>query len=569
MALTTQDKDNSRNGSRLSDLAGKPKLLLSVIASLVMLPALLFGAMAGGVDSIFHARWQQSFATQLWTGDLIPRWLIDLNGGFGSPAFFIYPPFSHYVTALLHPLLPQPGTMALRLGISCWAAMVLSGLACFYWLQRALPGRRGAALLGALVYLLAPYHLYIDVYQRGAFAEVWAFLWPPLTLAAIEALREFSARRLAVLILTVAGLMTTHAPSAVIFLPAYVVYAATIAAESRRIRPLAWCLTGIAGGLMLSGFYLGTALTHTANIDSAALFAGRNLASHWLLGGPAWPDPAMATDITVAAAVQGVAALLLAGSALLWAARGSRRLPMTALLLAVIPLALMSAFSRPIWSLGLPIERVQFPWRFLSLLTLAGALSMSAFVARFGAISRAAALMAAAVPVVFLATNLALMSMPDQLPASIGAVPPPADPFAQSWDAPEYQFAKPDDVAGVFGKGERAQLVSGAGTVTVTQWQPRALALTVEFAEPSVIAIHQFAYPGWTIMPDANNTGAKLTQGKPYLQAEVQPGRHVIALELARMPAETAGDVASLIAALIVVGLLVFGGPRKPEANHR
>ena len=61
---------------------------------LVCAAGLLFGALPlwRGVpvwgDTLFHAMWYTNFSAQLLAGDLYPRWLINLNGGLGSPVFF-------------------------------------------------------------------------------------------------------------------------------------------------------------------------------------------------------------------------------------------------------------------------------------------------------------------------------------------------------------------------------------------------------------------------------------------------------------------------------------------------
>ena len=563
MALDMPDRPEPQAVQK--SFAANPLVAIYLIASLVMLPALLLGAMANGTDSIFHARWLHYFSEQFWSGDLYPRWLMGMNDGFGSPALFIYPPFSQFVTALLHPLFPSPQLAAVLLGVSVWLAMTASGIACFYWLRQALPGHQLAALAGAAAYMLAPYHLYIDVYQRGAVAEVWAFVWPPLSLLLVHRLDHVSPARLACLALSVAGLLITHAPSSLILIPGYFLYALLLDWQDRRLARCLWLMAGCALACMLAGWYLGTALTHTRYINTSALFGGRNISTNWLIGGGPWPDPAIQRDIYVAVGLQGGISLIAAAIALLKSGRGERNIAVAALLLAIIPLLMMSVFSKPIWELGLPLNQVQFPWRFTVLLSLAGALATGAFCAKIQ-VSR---LKAAVIPAAFLVGNLCLYYFPAPPPIPLSAMPATVSVEDSSWDAPEYQLAPKTAVAGIFGI-ENARLLSGDGHLQVSGWRPRSLAIDVDIKEASTIAVRQFNYPGWAISSTSEDANPpEFIKGKPFLQVQAPAGRYRIHLTLAETLPEWAGRLASAIAAILVIGLFGlgwFGSRRKLPA---
>jgi hypothetical protein len=520
-----------------------------LVATLAMAPAILFGALRGGVDSIFHARWQQAFAAQFWAGDLYPRWLMDLNDGFGSPAFFLYPPLGQFVTALLHPLFPEPA-IALTLGLSAWMAMLLSGLTCLGWLRRACPDAPQAALAGALVYILAPYHLYIDVYQRGAFAEIWAFVWPPLTLMLLTAPDRLGGRTIALTALSLAGLFTTHAPSILIAGPAYGLYAVILDLRDRKPRRIAVLVLSTLLGLFLAGAYLGAALTHTAYINTAALFSGRNLASNWLLGGTAWPDPGIELYVRVASALTFGLGLTLAVLALRRAAASNRAQAGAALAFLLLALVMMSVASRPLWDLHLPLDRVQFPWRFLLLATIGLSLATTAAAAASRPVlSRALPLV---VVIVGVLVNGAFTLLPSRHPASIDPKSiTRSSPGDESWDAPEYRLASPAEVEGLFGREEKARLVEGEGSVTVLDWSPRRIRLAVDLSSSATIAVRQFDYPGWTA------TGGELIAGAKYLRIAAPAGKGELELRLLATAAERTGWWASLFGLVVLAALWI------------
>ncbi len=74
-------------------------LALLLACALLMLPLWWQGG-SQGHDLFHHLLSGHYFARQLWQGELYPRWLMAMNGGFGSPTFFFYPPLPYYVSAL-------------------------------------------------------------------------------------------------------------------------------------------------------------------------------------------------------------------------------------------------------------------------------------------------------------------------------------------------------------------------------------------------------------------------------------------------------------------------------------
>ena len=72
---------------------GRRPLLWVICCGIILsLPVLLFGFPYPTHDGQVHEVWYSSFATQLWAGDLYPRWLQNLDGGLGGPTFYFYPP---------------------------------------------------------------------------------------------------------------------------------------------------------------------------------------------------------------------------------------------------------------------------------------------------------------------------------------------------------------------------------------------------------------------------------------------------------------------------------------------
>jgi hypothetical protein len=160
-----------------------PYLMLVLFGLIVSWPVLVHGFPDLSNDGGDHARWDSHFAAQFWQGELYPRWLSNVSGGLGGASLYFYPPLQSFAASLFWPFVHgwDPYGWFIS-GYACVLATVLAGIAAFIWLRSFLG--IGSALFGAVVYMIAPYHLAIDLYNRGAAAEYWIFVWLPLLMLA-------------------------------------------------------------------------------------------------------------------------------------------------------------------------------------------------------------------------------------------------------------------------------------------------------------------------------------------------------------------------------------------------
>jgi uncharacterized membrane protein len=176
-------------------IAGRHARLWGFLSILVASVALGFPLLTRGIppgrDTLDHLQRYSCLAAQFWQGELYPRWLARMNSGLGSPALFVYAPLPYFAPALLRPLLRLPVNASregLELGISMWMAIALSGAAAYLWLRTM--ASRWAATAAAILYMAMPYHVVIDAYTRAAVAEMWPFVWMPLSLYFLSQILE-------------------------------------------------------------------------------------------------------------------------------------------------------------------------------------------------------------------------------------------------------------------------------------------------------------------------------------------------------------------------------------------
>ncbi len=152
--------------------------------------------------------WLDQFARELAHGNLYPRWLPLSHHGLGSPVFYYYPPLGFYLGSLFE-----------FAGLSTYAAIVatfiaasmLSGVGVYLWSE----GQSRTPLVGALVYVIAPYHVF-DFYFRGALAEAAGVAAIPFVMLGLRKIREGRTSGIPVTAVAYAALICSHLPLALL-----------------------------------------------------------------------------------------------------------------------------------------------------------------------------------------------------------------------------------------------------------------------------------------------------------------------------------------------------------------
>lgn len=147
-----------------------------IISMIWMLPLLLTGSWYDSHEYYRYPWLAQEFSAALKSGILYPRWLPDINGGYGYPTFVFYQPaffylasfFTFFFSDVIH---------------ACYGAVwviFLGGMAGAYRLCRLWAGR-DQCLVFALIFLSTPYVLF-NYLARGDLSEVMAMMIVPWQL---------------------------------------------------------------------------------------------------------------------------------------------------------------------------------------------------------------------------------------------------------------------------------------------------------------------------------------------------------------------------------------------------
>jgi len=582
----------------------KRKLLapLIVCASGLLLaaPLLLYGAPVVG-DMVFHAMWHTNFSSQLSAGDLYPRWLLRMNSGLGSPVFFFYAPLPYYLTALFAPFLPGGAYGLAHLGASLSLALVASGLAAYLWLKET-TGRASAAAAAAFVYMLAPYHLGVDVYTRGAFAEVWAFVWMPLVLYFVR--RLFTAGdgftfALPGLALSYAALIATHLPTTLIFSlvpPGYALFCAR--APRQRTRVLLFTVGGMLLGIGLACVYLLPALATQEYVSLGDLLP-ELYHQRWLrlsnLNRAEFDGRITLSALTTAAMI-ACAALLACREGGDDAAGEDGQRPGVResafwITVSLGCLLLMTPAGGFVWRVVKPLQSIQFPWRFNAVLCVAAAALAAPAVRSLqrrgfrGALNLTTVAVALALVLywIFFTHSIVTRAHPQWRGEAATFDADFVKRQTQMRDAPEYRPADAASTqAGAFDElmsricradeqPAKVCTVAGAGEIAVERWTPGEIELRVATESGVAFNVSQFYYPGWAAYLDGRRHPLEPSRPDGLLHLAVPAGVHRVILRLRHTAAEDAGILVSAASSILLVSWLAahirYGRRRKRAAT--
>ena len=543
-------------------------LLIAVAGLLFAIPAFVNSALAGH-DFFFHVMFSHHFSEQLWQGEIYPRWMPQMNAGFGSPIFFFYAPLPYYITSVFSLLLPGESPDSLALIFSATLALIASGITAYFWLKEFTSAK--FALILAIVYMALPYHLVVDFYIRFAFAELWAFVWMPLILLLSLRINDGKISSILWLALSLSLLILTHLPTLIIFMPVFVGHFLFIPDKTQRKIVFAHHLVAIVLAFGLSAIYWLPAITTQEYVNMKNMFAGMyHYTNNFLLTGPGYGHSTILwrylTFITILLSSLAYGAWLFSRMQTHLAIRRELNYWLVIVFLSFL---MTMPVSRFVWEVIPILQKVQFPWRFNTVLTL-GAVTVFALAVsehrdiQFLLHGRKPIVIWLLLLGVLLGSELVYGFRPifinrmraEDVTKYLATSRSPLE-YRPSW-VPANRFSLNKFEAFAAGtpqvKSDQAET-----SWQIKTWQPRALVLTVNAVGDSQLTLHHFYYPGWSGFMDSPATPLWIKPSETGLiQFPVPAGQHEVTLTLQPLPEERAGIAISFAAMLVWLVLGVF-----------
>jgi hypothetical protein len=305
------------------------------------------------------------------------RWIPDGGFGYGYPLFNYYPPFPFYLGELIHFL----GFSILQSIKIVFILGFLAAAATMFFLGSALWGPWGG-FLSSVFYTFAPYHA-VDIYARGALNEFWALAWLPAIFWAIfRFVRTEKKKYLLFFSLFYGLLFLTHNPTVLIFTPVAVGWLFLNLAISQKWRPLPRFILPSFLSVGLSAFFLLPVLFEKNLVHVETMLMGYfNYLAHFVSLGQlffsrrfGYGASVWGMDDNLSFQIGWPHWWLTFLIVLLFALflKKKKNHPTRFRVFFIFLFGLLAAFfthsrSTFFWKVIKPLEYLQFPWRFLSL----------------------------------------------------------------------------------------------------------------------------------------------------------------------------------------------------------
>ena len=353
----------------------KTLLFIGVIFAtsvLVILP-IYFNGIPYGNDLKQHYQFAATIDQAIKTGDFSTNWSQNDNNGYGGVGLRFYPPISYYVLSIGHILIGNWYDASV-LAFIFW--MFLGSLGIFFWSKEFFSER--ASFVASILYIFVPYHV-VELYASFTYAEFAASGVLPFCFLFISKIcKNTKPIDVVSLAFCYAVLILTHLPLTVIGSICLLIF--TIFSAKLNFKKLAFCGTGAIFGLILTSFHWIKIITemswikHSTETYSASGSSNYDFHSHFLLSFPYIyglendANSLWYLDLAIVATL-----ILCLPSIIIFyknAGKKSKAEMLPIIIGFIVSFLMMTKLSQPIWENITFLQKVQFPWRWFSIVSI-------------------------------------------------------------------------------------------------------------------------------------------------------------------------------------------------------
>ncbi len=538
--------------------AARAFLLIGIVALLAVLPTAFYGN-PWGHDVNLHLRGWMDAARQFHEGTFFPRWAAGANMGFGEPFFIFYPPLSRLVGVSLGLVFPWK----IVSGIYIWLMLLLGGVAMWKCASEWLAPRD--ALLAGVLFAVNPY-LLIVAYKRGNYADLLACSLLPLLVWAGIRMGTAATNTMFPLALVFAALWLSDLPAAVVASYSLALLLVIGAIAYRSLRLLIFGGVTIVAGFLSIAFYLFPAAWERRWVSIAEAVRPEWAPEHNFL----FTHNNLPKYIEFNHGLSQIAVLMIGGSVLAaWLARDLRRdnpwvwRALTALL--AISAFMMFSPSYVLYKHLPQMEYVEFPWRWLSPLSVAGVLLAAAAIAsarkRWLATTLVALVAASVAGGIIYTTNWDHLHYLEGLIAD--AHSPTGYPVRfGDWSNPLGSDLKKLDKA--------APLVSvnPEARFQIEQWSGERRVISVDAAQPALLELRLLSYPAWIATVNGQSLDLQSEAGTGQITIPIPAGASRVELSFGRTWDRTLGNIISIITIMVLLPMIWWISKRQPTPKQ-
>lgn len=540
-------------------------LLLVFLLSFLSFKSLLLPGYFPMHDDILVLRLQQM--EECFLDKQIPcRWSPALGFGFGQPLFNYYSPLAFY-SAMIFRLVGFSIIDSIK-GVFILSLIV--SVVFMFFLSKEFFGKWGA-VVSSVLYTYAPYRA-VNIYVRGALAESVVLSITPLIFLSIYKLIEKGEKIwFFATVLSLTFFFLSHNITVIILTPFVIAWAIFWVIKLKKIKKISALIVSGIFAVCFSAFFLVPAILEKQFVSTDFLTASYNdfhnhfvyfgqlfFLRYWDYGPSLGKDSRMSFQIGWPHWWILIPTLFLS---MIFFLRKKANSNIFSILFFVVVFG-VSAFlahwrSVFVWE-NLPLlSFVQFPWRFLGLISLSTAFAGGGLIYLLGKISgRIKAEAPCAVLLVFLAIALNYSFFRPSV--------------THSWMTDEYKLTgirlesqmksamfdflpktvknPPQELAGVVLKGDKEYETVANFINKSNSWQFIA---NVSGQETTQVKAPVFYFPGWRVYVDGIETET-IIDDKGVIGVEVPPGEHLVQGKFTNTPVRTVSNIISLVSLLIL-----------------
>jgi len=357
-------------------------IFLAAIA--VVIPIAFFG-IPDANDTPQHFKFAQTYYNSLTTGDGFPSWAGEENFGYGDIGIRFYPPLEYYFLAFAR-IVVGNWYDAAWLTFLFW---ILSGcLGIYYWTRNWFPQKE--ATIAACFYAIIPFHLnqlYISFnnYSELAAASILTFCFAFLT----RIFKHNKNSDVLGLAISFALLVLTHLPLTIIGSLSLFIYALTLLQKDNLLQPLVKCAIAFGVALLASSFYWVVMvsemkwLNHVSDRFSSGRFSFDEGFFPFHYHAASFRDTAWIIDIAC------ILTLLFLASPIIYflykkqyktEVGSAKSIFQTVFPLGCLAFFMVTPLSRPLWIALTPLQKIQFPTRWMAIVAMCSAVVAAASV---------------------------------------------------------------------------------------------------------------------------------------------------------------------------------------------
>lgn len=525
-------------------------------------------------DLWMHLFIMEEFDKVLGSGVIYPRWIPDINQGYGLLNMIYYPPGVFYLSSLFHTIIKDWHYVVFAISA---LALAGSGLT-LYFLARAFYSRTASAIAG-LFYMLIPFHM-LDLYYRGALPQFVGYVFVPLIFYFVYRLgRESRPRYYAGLGLTFGLYLLTHLPVSLMLTYAIAFLAVVWSIRERDLRIGIRIAVGLSLGLMLGAIYWLPAAVETkyAFEYASEWYPYHNYKSYITLlaveeGGAYWTFWKLLNHVFVAHAVAVIAPITILSILPKRPAEdfGLAKLPdgdskpLSAywaptrmwVVMGAVTLFMCTSLSIYLSKLIPKIDVAVPAWRWLVIASVFTSLLVAASIDRLRKSSGLSPQMlwgcrfllgAAIVFNLWITINGTMLGALEnstyhpKAETTYGVIEPNWTPKGSTL---------PQDLPDT----PNVVMEPEGGVIQVTKWDPQKRVVSVKLDQPARMRLKTYNFRGWTAYIDGNKV-PMLSDSDGIQVIDVPAGIHTIEADFLNSPPRTLGTVAFSIGLLAIAGL--------------